>query len=124
MASRGEAASERSEIDEIRGVNRTSGDFRRGLDLGVLGFLWPPREVDKGWLSGVGFALQPLGVAVSADQPSDDNVFVTVVASVQYQALAEKAADAYYKLSNTRAQIQAYVFDGSLHIFRKNLRIF
>lgn len=42
-----------------------------------------------------------------------DNVFVTVVASVQYRALAEKAADAFYKLSNTRAQIQAYVFDGT-----------
>ncbi|KAJ4835593.1 Protein hir2 [Turnera subulata] len=40
-----------------------------------------------------------------------DNVFVTVVASVQYRALAEKAADAYYKLSNTKEQIQAYVFD-------------
>ncbi|GAB2269099.1 Histone transcription regulator 3 like protein, partial [Dionaea muscipula] len=103
MASRGEAASERLEIDEIRGVNRTSGDFRRGLDLGILGFLWPSREVDEGWLSGVGFALQPLGVA--------DNVFVTVFASVQYQALAEKATDAYYKLNSTRAQIQAYVFD-------------
>lgn len=41
-----------------------------------------------------------------------DNVFVTVVASVQYRALAGKAADAFYKLSNTREQIQAYVFDG------------
>lgn len=41
-----------------------------------------------------------------------DNVFVTVVASIQYRALAEKASDAFYKLSNTRAQIQAYVFDG------------
>lgn len=41
-----------------------------------------------------------------------DNVFVNVVASIQYRALAEKAADAYYKLSNTKAQIQAYVFDG------------
>ena len=41
-----------------------------------------------------------------------DNVFVTVVASVQYRAMAEKAADAFYKLSNTKAQIQAYVFDG------------
>ena len=41
-----------------------------------------------------------------------DNVFVTVVASFQYRALAEKVADAFYKLSNTRAQIQAYVFDG------------
>lgn len=43
-----------------------------------------------------------------------DNVFVTVVASVQYRALAEKASDAFYKLSNTREQIQAYVFDGMI----------
>ncbi|KAK2453950.1 hypersensitive-induced response protein [Trifolium repens] len=41
-----------------------------------------------------------------------DNVFVTVVASVQYRALAEKAVDAFYRLTNTREQIQAYVFDG------------
>lgn len=41
-----------------------------------------------------------------------DNVFVTVVASVQYRALAEKASDAFYKLTNTRGQIQSYVFDG------------
>ncbi|KAG2714362.1 hypothetical protein I3760_03G023300 [Carya illinoinensis] len=40
-----------------------------------------------------------------------DNVFVNVVASVQYHAIAEKAADAFYRLSNTRAQIQSYVFD-------------
>lgn len=40
-----------------------------------------------------------------------DNVFVTVVASIQYRALADKATDAFYKLSNTRSQIQAYVFD-------------
>lgn len=41
-----------------------------------------------------------------------DNVFVNVVASVQYCALADKAYDAFYRLSNTRGQIQAYVFDG------------
>lgn len=41
-----------------------------------------------------------------------DNVFVNVVASVQYRALAEKASDAFYRLSNTREQIQSYVFDG------------
>ncbi|CAN0875406.1 Hypersensitive-induced response protein-like protein 2 [Linum grandiflorum] len=40
-----------------------------------------------------------------------DNVFVTVVASVQYRALSEKAPYAFYKLSNTRGQIQSYVFD-------------
>jgi len=40
-----------------------------------------------------------------------------VVASVQYRALAEKASDAFYsyKLSNTKAQIQAYVFDVQLY---------
>jgi hypothetical protein len=43
---------------------------------------------------------------------NQDNVFVTVVASVQYRALAEKAVDAFYRLTNTREQIQAYVFDG------------
>lgn len=41
-----------------------------------------------------------------------DNVFVNVVASVQYRAMADKADDAFYKLTNTRTQIQAYVFDG------------
>lgn len=39
-------------------------------------------------------------------------MFVNVVASIQYRALADKAADAFYKLSNTKEQIQAYVFDG------------
>ena len=41
-----------------------------------------------------------------------DNVFVTVVTSIQYRAVSNKAADAFYKLSDTRAQIQSYVFDG------------
>ncbi|KAF9625491.1 hypothetical protein IFM89_023427 [Coptis chinensis] len=48
---------------------------------------------------------------VRCETKTKDNVFVTVVASIQYRALADKAGDAYYKLSNTRAQIQAYVFD-------------
>ncbi|ONK59364.1 uncharacterized protein A4U43_C08F5680 [Asparagus officinalis] len=48
---------------------------------------------------------------VRCETKTKDNVFVNVVASIQYRALADKANDAYYKLSNTRAQIQAYVFD-------------
>ncbi|XP_062111694.1 hypersensitive-induced response protein 2 [Humulus lupulus] len=48
---------------------------------------------------------------VRCETKTKDNVFVTVVASIQYRALAEKASDAFYKLSNTRAQIQSYVFD-------------
>ncbi|XP_073034022.1 hypersensitive-induced response protein 1 [Primulina eburnea] len=48
---------------------------------------------------------------VRCETKTKDNVFVTVVASIQYRALAEKAADAFYKLTNTKEQIQAYVFD-------------
>ncbi|BAT74571.1 hypothetical protein LR48_Vigan01g102600 [Vigna angularis] len=48
---------------------------------------------------------------VRCETKTKDNVFVTVVASIQYRPLAEKAVDAFYKLSNTREQIQAYVFD-------------
>ncbi|KAA8540927.1 hypothetical protein F0562_024935 [Nyssa sinensis] len=48
---------------------------------------------------------------VRCETKTKDNVFVNVVASVQYRALADKASDAFYKLSNTRSQIQAYVFD-------------
>lgn len=48
---------------------------------------------------------------VRCETKTKDNVFVTVVASIQYRALADKASDAFYKLSNTRSQIQAYVFD-------------
>ncbi|RWR87989.1 hypersensitive-induced response protein 2 [Cinnamomum micranthum f. kanehirae] len=50
---------------------------------------------------------------VRCETKTKDNVFVTVVASIQYRALAEKAQDAFYRLSNTRSQIQAYVFDGT-----------
>ncbi|KAI3454156.1 hypothetical protein Pfo_010819 [Paulownia fortunei] len=48
---------------------------------------------------------------VRCETKTKDNVFVNVVASIQYRAVAENAADAFYKLSNTKAQIQAYVFD-------------
>ncbi|KVH92739.1 hypersensitive-induced response protein 1-like [Cynara cardunculus var. scolymus] len=48
---------------------------------------------------------------VHCETKTKDNVFVTMVASIQYRALSDKAADAFYKLSNTKQQIQAYVFD-------------
>ncbi|EOY21722.1 SPFH/Band 7/PHB domain-containing membrane-associated protein family isoform 2 [Theobroma cacao] len=50
---------------------------------------------------------------VRCETKTKDNVFVNVVASIQYRALADKASDAFYKLSNTRTQIQAYVFDAA-----------
>ncbi|KAL6960714.1 Histone transcription regulator 3 like protein [Sarracenia purpurea var. burkii] len=48
---------------------------------------------------------------VRCETKTKDNVFVNVVASIQYRALADKASDAFYRLSNTGSQIQAYVFD-------------
>ncbi|KAG8087213.1 hypothetical protein GUJ93_ZPchr0010g9787 [Zizania palustris] len=48
---------------------------------------------------------------VRCETKTKDNVFVNVVASVQYRALSEKASDAFYRLTNTREQIQSYVFD-------------
>ncbi|KAL3844253.1 hypothetical protein ACJIZ3_001656 [Penstemon smallii] len=48
---------------------------------------------------------------IRCETKTKDNVFVTVVASIQYRAMANKAAEAFYKLTNPREQIQAYVFD-------------
>ncbi|KAL3640619.1 HIR complex subunit [Castilleja foliolosa] len=48
---------------------------------------------------------------VRCETKTKDNVFVNVVASVQYRAIAAKAHNAFYKLSNKKGQIQAYVFD-------------
>ncbi|MBO8584309.1 SPFH domain-containing protein, partial [Staphylococcus aureus] len=36
---------------------------------------------------------------VKCETKTKDNVFVNVVASIQYRALANKASDAFYKLS-------------------------
>ena len=41
---------------------------------------------------------------------------MTVVASVQYRAISENATYAFYKLSDTRSQIQAYVYDGKVRL--------
>lgn len=67
------------------------------------------------WVTGsklaglVSLRLQQLDVR--CETKTKDNVFVNVVASVQYRVLANKSYDAFYKLSNPRTQIQAYVFD-------------
>ncbi|XP_057756514.1 sugar carrier protein C-like [Arachis stenosperma] len=48
---------------------------------------------------------------VKCETKTKDNVFVNVVASAQYRALADKASDTFYRLTNTKEQIQSYVFD-------------
>ncbi|KAI4351596.1 hypothetical protein L6164_005941 [Bauhinia variegata] len=58
-----------------------------------------------------GLSLRVQQLDVRCETKTKDNVFVNVVASIQYRALAEKASDAFYRLTNTREQIQSYVFD-------------
>lgn len=87
-------------------IRERFGKFDDVLEPGCHFLPWCIGSQIAGYLS---LRLQQLDIR--CETKSKDNVFVTVVASVQYRALADKATDAFYKLSNTRSQIQAYVFD-------------
>ncbi|XP_048230770.1 hypersensitive-induced reaction 1 protein [Ricinus communis] len=87
-------------------IKERFGKFDEVLDPGCHCMPWILGSQLAGHLS---LRLQQLDVR--CETKTKDNVFVNVVASVQYRALADKASDAFYKLSNTRTQIQAYVFD-------------
>ncbi|GLJ31356.1 hypothetical protein SUGI_0629230 [Cryptomeria japonica] len=82
------------------------GRFQEVLEPGFHCVPWIFGTQIRGHLS-----LRVQKLDVRCETKTKDNVFVTVVASVQYRALAEKASEAFYKLSDTRGQIQAYVFD-------------
>ncbi|KAK1282653.1 Hypersensitive-induced response protein 1 [Acorus calamus] len=87
-------------------IKEQFGKFDEVLEPGCHCLPWIFGKRIAGQLS---LRLQQLDV--KCETKTKDNVFVNVVASIQYRALADKASDAYYKLSNTRSQIQAYVFD-------------
>ncbi|CAM8924076.1 unnamed protein product [Rhodiola kirilowii] len=87
-------------------IKEVFGKFSEVLEPGCHCLPWFLGYQVAGELS---LRLQQLDVR--CETKTKDNVFVNVVASIQYRALADKADDAFYKLSNTRAQIQAYVFD-------------
>ncbi|KAL1553912.1 Protein hir2 [Salvia divinorum] len=87
-------------------VKEQFGKFEEVLEPGCHCLPWCFGYQLAGTLS---LRLQQLDVR--CETKTKDNVFVNVVASIQYRALADKASDAYYKLSNTKEQIQAYVFD-------------
>jgi regulator of protease activity HflC (stomatin/prohibitin superfamily) len=57
----------------------------------------------------VSLRIKQLDVAV--ETKTLDNVFVDIVASVQYRVLPNKVYEAFYILDNAEAQIQAFVFD-------------
>jgi regulator of protease activity HflC (stomatin/prohibitin superfamily) len=53
--------------------------------------------------------VQQLDVAV--ETKTLDNVFVTLVVSVQYQVMSGSLYDAFYRLTDSPSQIRSYVFD-------------
>lgn len=57
----------------------------------------------------VDLRIQQLGL--KAETKTKDNVFVVLEVSVQYNVLPNKVVDAFYKLTNPREQISAYVYD-------------
>ncbi|WVZ93116.1 hypothetical protein U9M48_039122 [Paspalum notatum var. saurae] len=87
-------------------IKESFGKFDEILQPGCHCLPWCIGKQIAGYLS-----LRVQQLDVRCETKTKDNVFVNVVASVQYRALADKASDAFYRLSNTREQIQSYVFD-------------
>ncbi|PSC73089.1 hypersensitive-induced response 1 [Micractinium conductrix] len=58
-----------------------------------------------------GLSLRIQQLDVRCETKTKDNVFVDFVVSVQYQVVRESLYDAFYKLTDSRSQITAYVFD-------------
>lgn len=48
---------------------------------------------------------------VKCESKTKDNVFVTLVVAVQYEAIPEKVYEAFYRLSSPANQINSFVFD-------------
>ncbi|KAJ4898638.1 Hypersensitive-induced response protein 3 [Raphanus sativus] len=82
------------------------GKFQKVLNPGLQFVPWVIGDYVAGQLT---LRLQQLDV--QCETKTKDNVFVTVVASIQYRVLVDKASDAFYRLSNPTSQIKAYVFD-------------
>ncbi|GMH16839.1 hypothetical protein Nepgr_018680 [Nepenthes gracilis] len=88
------------------GIEERFGRFVDVLKPGCHFIPWFLGSRVAGYLS-----LRVQQLDIRCETKTKDNVFVNVVASIQYRAIADKAGDAFYRLSNTRSQIQAYVFD-------------
>merc|ERR1711988_788319 len=82
------------------------GQFNRAAEPGCS-CLWPCCcERVAGVVS---LRLQQL--EVTCETKTHDNVFITLVVSVQYQALEGNIVETFYRLSNPHEQIRAYVED-------------
>lgn len=88
------------------GIKERWGKFESVLDPGCHLVDWCFGSYVVGTLS-----LRVQQLDVKCETKTKDNVFVNVVASVQYRAISGNARDAFYKLTSPREQIQSYVFD-------------
>lgn len=87
------------------GIVERLGKYDRTINPGVNYLCCPVEYVaDK-----ISMRLQQLNV--TCETKTLDNVFVVVQVVVQYKVEKAKIYDAYYKLDNSKSQIQAYVFD-------------
>ncbi|KAJ8613686.1 hypothetical protein CTAYLR_003155 [Chrysophaeum taylorii] len=87
------------------GVVERCGQYNKLAGPGINCVVWPCEEM-VGQLS-----LRVQSLDVRCETKTLDNVFVDVVVSVQYQVIPNKVYEAFYRLSNPRAQITSYVYD-------------
>ncbi|XP_071693159.1 hypersensitive-induced response protein-like protein 1 [Rutidosis leptorrhynchoides] len=87
-------------------IKRSFGKFEDVLEPGCHCVPWVCGKEIAGKLT---LRIQQLDV--KCETKTKDNVFVNVVASIQYRALADKAYDAFYKLTDPQSQIKVYVFN-------------
>jgi regulator of protease activity HflC (stomatin/prohibitin superfamily) len=87
------------------GIIEDLGQFKSFKEPGCHFIMFPISSV-AGTLS---LRIQQLDVV--CETKTKDNVFVQCSVAVQYRVLLESAYDAWYRLSDPRGQIQAYVFD-------------
>ncbi len=99
---------ERGVVERFNKFSRIAGP---GLSLKVP-FIDTVRRVDM--------RVQELPFKI--ETKTKDNVFVVIPVSVQYQVLADKVSDAYYKLTDPQKQIESYVYNVILgHVPKLNL---
>jgi len=92
-------------IQQEVGIVERLGKFDRAANAG-MNFKIPLID----WVAGrLSLRIQQLDVSI--ETKTKDNVFVTVMVSVQYHVLKDKIYEAFYKLSHTENQVQSFIFD-------------
>lgn len=86
-------------------VKERFGRFSGLASAGLVCVCWPCENV----AGHVSTRVQQLDVP--CETKTKDNVFVSVVVSVQYEVIRDKVYDAWYRLTSPQEQIKAYVFD-------------